>query len=295
MNWAVAHRIAGIAAAQAHRDLGIDRTRYVPVHQALKRADLVGMAQPMPRLFGVYISPADNGPAVLLNANLNIVTQRHTAAHELGHHRLGHRSAADDDLSPALRWGNGSWPEEEKTAEAFAAWFLMPRPAVLAGLDRICRGQPTSPQHVYRLARELGTSYTGTVRQLQNLRLLEADRARQWARISPSALRSSLVGGAVLPADAHVHVVTTASHLQHVHADVGDVLILQEDTVSFVSPPKGLARWTGPGQADEMVVVTDEFWGSAGLEMSASSMDEPVQLTVVRDGPRAGVHDVWPD
>ncbi|MFK4122481.1 ImmA/IrrE family metallo-endopeptidase [Streptomyces longwoodensis] len=295
MNWAVAHRIAGIAAAQAHRDLGIDRTRYVPVHQALKRADLVGMAQPMPRLFGVYLSPADKGPAVLLNANLNIVTQRHTAAHELGHHQLRHRSAADDDLSPALRWGNGSWPEEEKTAEAFAAWFLMPRPAVLAGLDRICQGQPTSPEHVYRLARELGTSYTGTVRQMQNLRLLEADRARQWAKISPAALRSSLVGGAALPADAHVHVVSAASHLQQVHAGVGDVLIVQEDKASWISLPKGLVRWTDAGQEAEAVVMTDEFCGSAVLEVSASCLNEPVQLTVMRDSPRAGVHDVWPD
>ncbi|SMF86235.1 ImmA/IrrE family metallo-endopeptidase [Streptomyces sp. Amel2xC10] len=295
MNWAVAHRIAGIAASQAHRDLGIDRTRYVPVHQALKRADLVGMAQPMPRLFGVYVSPADNGPAVLLNANLNIVTQRHTAAHELGHHQLGHHSAADDDLSPALRWGNGSWPDEEKTAEAFAAWFLMPRPAVLAGLDRICQGQPTSPEHVYRLARELGTSYTGTVRQMQNLRLLEADRARQWAKISPAALRSSLVGGAALPADAHVHVVAAASPLQQVHADVGDVLIVQEERASFVSLPKGLVHWTDAGQAVEAVMVTDEFCGSAVLEVSASGLDEPIQLMVVRDAPRAGVHDVWPD
>ncbi|MFK0017082.1 ImmA/IrrE family metallo-endopeptidase [Streptomyces sp. NPDC091027] len=295
MNWSVAHRIAGIAAAQAHRDLGVDRTRYVPVHQALKRADLVGMAQPMPRLFGVYISPADQGPAILLNANLNIVTQRHTAAHELGHHQLGHRSAADDDLNPALRWGNGSWPDEEKTAEAFAAWFLMPRPAVLAGLDRICQGQPTGPEHVYRLARELGTSYTGTVRQMQNLRLLGADRARQWAKISPAALRSSLVGGAALPSDAHVHVVTAACHRQQVHADVGDVLITQENNAFLDSMPKGLVRWTGAKQTAEAVVMTDEFRGSAVLEVSASSPDEPVQLTVMRDSPRVGVHDVWPD
>ncbi|MFE4752334.1 ImmA/IrrE family metallo-endopeptidase [Streptomyces olivochromogenes] len=298
MNWAVAHRIAGIAAAQAHRDLGIDRTRYVPVHQAVKTADLVGMAQPMPRLFGVYFSPADNGPAVLLNANLNIVTQRHTAAHELGHHQLRHRTAADDDLSPALRWGNGSWPDEEKIAEAFAAWFLMPRPAVLAGLDRICQGQPTSPEHVYRLARELGTSYTGTVRHLQNLRLLDADRARQWTKISPAALRSFLAGGAALPSDAHVHVVTADSHLQQVHADVGDVLIVRGDGAYFISLPKGLARWTDATQATgpvEAAVVTDELSDPAVLEVSAPGQDEPVQLTVTRDSPRAGVHDVWPD
>ncbi|MER5227311.1 ImmA/IrrE family metallo-endopeptidase [Streptomyces flaveus] len=292
MNWAVAHRIAGIAAAQAHRDLGIDRTRYVPVHQALKRAEVVGMAQPMPRLFGVYLSPADNGPAVLLNANLNIVTQRHTAAHELGHHQLRHRTAADDDLSPALRWGNGSWPDEEKTAEAFAAWFLMPRPAVLAGLDRICRGQPTSPEHVYRLARELGTSYAGTVRHLQNLRLLDADRARQWAKISLAALRSSLAGGAALSAETQVHVVTTSSHRQQIHADVGDVLIVRSAGAAFVSLPKGLARCTDVEQA---AVVADELGDPVVLEVSAADWDEPVRLTVVRDAPRTGVHDVWPD
>ncbi|AVH54495.1 MULTISPECIES: ImmA/IrrE family metallo-endopeptidase [Streptomyces] len=298
MNWTVAHRIAGIAAVQAHRNLGIDRTRYVPVHQALKAAGVVGMAQPMPRLFGVYFSPADNGPAVLLNANLNIVTQRHTAAHELGHHHLRHRTAADDDLSPALRWGNGSWPDEEKTAEAFAAWFLMPRPAVLAGLDRICQGQPTSPEHVYRLARELGTSYAGTVRHLQHLRLLEANRASQWAKISPAALRTSLAGGSALPADAHVHVVTASSHLQQVHADVGDLLIVRVDGAAFVSLPKGLARWTGATQTAspvEAAMVTDEFSDPVVLEVSAAGRDEPVHLTVVRDSPRAGVHDVWPD
>lgn len=298
MNWSVAHRIAGIAAAQAQRDLSIDRSRYVPVHQALKAAGVVGMAQPMPRLFGVYFSPDDDGPAVLLNAKLNIVTQRHTAAHELGHHRLRHRTAADDDLSPALRWGSGSWPEEEKTAEAFAAWFLMPRPAVLAGLDRICGGRPTNPEHVYRLARELGTSYAGTVRHLQHLRVLEAGRASQWAKIAPAALRSSLAGGAVLAADAHVHVITANSHLQHVHADVGDVLIVRIDGGAFVSLPKGLARWTDSAQraiTAEAVVVTDELCDPVVLEVSAAGQGEPVRLTVVRDSPRVGVHDVWPD
>ncbi|MFD0394650.1 ImmA/IrrE family metallo-endopeptidase [Streptomyces nogalater] len=78
---------------------------------------------------------------MLLNASLNAVTQRHTAAHELGHHRLGHRTAADEEMDPALRWGDGSWPEEEKTAEAFAAWFLMPLPAVRAALGRVCGGR----------------------------------------------------------------------------------------------------------------------------------------------------------
>ncbi|MEV7872468.1 ImmA/IrrE family metallo-endopeptidase [Streptomyces sp. NPDC088124] len=297
MNWALAHRIASIAAVQAHRDLGIDRTRYVHVHQALGVAGVVGMAQPMPRLFGVYFSPADQGPAVLLNASLNAVTQRHTAAHELGHHRLGHRTAADEEINPALRWGNGSWPEEEKTAEAFAAWFLMPLPAVRAALDRICDGRPSRPEHVYRVARELGTSYAGTVRHLVNLRLLDAGRAGQWAKIPPAGLRGSLAGGASLPAQAQVHVVTAASEGQTVYADAGDVLVLHLDHHVFDVLPEGLKPWTIDGATPlASAVVTEELQpGEQGLvEIAAVPNSHPIRLTVVREAPRAGVYDTWP-
>ncbi|MER7978316.1 ImmA/IrrE family metallo-endopeptidase [Streptomyces sp. NPDC095817] len=297
MNWVLAHRIASIAAVQAHRDLGIDRTRYVPVHRALQAADVIGMAQPMPRLFGVYFSPADRGPAVLLNASLNAVTQRHTAAHELGHHRLGHRTAADEELDPALRWGNGSWPEEEKTAEAFAAWFLMPLPAVRASLERICGGRPSQPEHVYRLARELGTSYAGTVRHLVNLRLLDTGRAGQWSKIPPASLRSSLAGGASLPAQAQVHVITGASEGQTVYADAGDVLVLHVDNAVFDILPKGLDSWTSDGATPlASAVVTDELPpGELGLiEVTVPGHGAALRLEVVREAPRAGLDETWP-
>ncbi|MFJ2007886.1 ImmA/IrrE family metallo-endopeptidase [Streptomyces chartreusis] len=255
------------------------------------------MAQPMPRLFGVYFSPADNGPAVLLNASLNATTQRHTAAHELGHDRLGHRTAADEEMDPALRWGNGSWPEEEKTAEAFAAWFLMPLPAVKASLTRICGGRPSSPEHVYRVARELGTSYAGTVRHLVNLRLLDSSRAGQWSKISPAGLRSSLAGGALLPAHAQVHVITAASDGLAVYADAGDVLVLHLDNAVFDLLPKGLEAWTSDGATPlASAVVSDELPpGEQGLvEVGVSQHSRPLRLTVVREAPRAGVDDAWP-
>lgn len=297
MNWALAHRIASIAAVQAHRDLGIDRTQYVHVHRALGAAKVIGMAQPMPRLFGVYLSPADNGPAVLLNASLNAVTQRHTAAHELGHHRLGHRTAADEELDPALRWGNGSWPEDEKTAEAFAAWFLMPLPAVRAALKRICGGRPSRPEHAYRVARELGTSYAGTVRHLVNLRLLDSSRASQWTKIPPVDLRSSLAGGASLPAQAQVHVITAASEGHTVYVDADDVLVLHLESAVFDVLPKGLEPWTSDGAVPlASAVVTDKLQpGEQGLvEVTVTSHGHALRLTVVREAPRAGVDETWP-
>jgi Zn-dependent peptidase ImmA (M78 family) len=297
VNWALAHRIASIAAVQAHRDLGIDRTRYVHVHRALRAAGVVGMAQPMPRLFGVYFSPADEGPAVLLNASLNAVTQRHTAAHELGHHRLGHRTAADEEMDPALRWGDGSWPEEEKTAEAFAAWFLMPLPAVRAALGRVCDGQPSRPEDVYRVARELGTSYAGTVRHLVNLRLLDAGRAAQWSRIPPAGLRSSLAGGAELPGQAHVHVITEAADGQTIYADAADVLVLHLPGAAFDALPNGLEQWTSDGLVPlTAAVMTVEMppGGEASVQVVMPAHEHPLRLTVVREVPRCGVDEVWP-
>ncbi|MET8808827.1 ImmA/IrrE family metallo-endopeptidase [Streptomyces sp. NPDC004546] len=298
MNWALAHRIASMAAVQAHRDLGVDRTQYVHMHRALKAAGVIGMAQPMPRLFGVYFSPADKGPAVLLNASLNVITQRHTAAHELGHHRLGHRTAADEEIDPALRWGNGSWPEEEKTAEAFAAWFLMPLPAVRAALGRICGSRPSTPEHVYRLARELGTSYAGTVRHLVNLRLLDSSRASQWVKLPPAGLRAALAGGTALPAQAHVHVITGASDGQTVYADAGDLLMLHLDGAVFDVLPKGLELRDSNGVSPLMAaVVTAELEPTAHhlVEVGVHGQSRPLRLTVEREAPRAGVDEVWPD
>ncbi|WP_436776756.1 ImmA/IrrE family metallo-endopeptidase [Yinghuangia sp. YIM S09857] len=106
MNWDVAHKVAAIASVQAHRDLGVDRAGYVHVHAALTRAGVDVLARPMPTLFGVYQpGRAAEEPSVLLNARLNIVTQRHTAAHELGHHRLGHGAAFDVELDRARMRG----------------------------------------------------------------------------------------------------------------------------------------------------------------------------------------------
>ncbi|MGI5473339.1 ImmA/IrrE family metallo-endopeptidase [Streptomyces sp. CA-132043] len=304
MNWNVAHRIAGIAANQAHRDLAVDRTGYVHVHRALRTAGLIGMAQPMPRLFGVYFSVHDNGPAVLLNADLDVITQRHTAAHELGHHRLGHRSAYDQEMDPALRWGNGSWPEEEKVAEAFAAWFLMPRPAVLAALERVAGGPPRSPEHAYLVARALGTSYAGTVRHLVRLSQLDAGRAERWLKIAPAEVKRALAQGAAVPARSHVHVLTTALHGRCLHVDVGDVLVLQSAGNSFGSLPTGLvprpdaaAGDAEAGAAPEHCAaldVTAELGSPARLVIDVAGHDTPLVLTIRREVPRTGLDDVWP-
>jgi len=304
VNWDVAHKVAAIAAVQAHRDLAVDRTGYVDVFAALRAAGVVGIARPMPRLFGVYYARTDNGPGVLLNASLDIVTQRHTAAHELGHHRLDHRTAYDQELDRAARWGDGSWPDEERTAEAFAAWFLMPPPAITAALARTGTTRPRGPEDAYQVARWLGTSYAGTVNHMQRLRLLGRETAAAWLKIPPAALKSALAGTPV-PPGTHVHSVGAGAHRAVLRVDAGDLVVLQLPGARFNTLPDTVVPAepspAGPGQlalddpgTRAAVRVTDRLHGNAVLGVEVPGQDEPFVLTLQRQAPRAGIETLWP-
>ncbi|GAA0829146.1 hypothetical protein GCM10009525_27510 [Streptosporangium amethystogenes subsp. fukuiense] len=301
MNWDVAHTVAAMAAVQAHRDLEVDRDDYVDVHGALREAGLDGMARPMPRLFGMYFSPHDRGPGVLLNAQLDIITQRHTAAHELGHHRLGHGTALDKELDRTVGWGDGSWPDEEKTAEAFAAWFLMPPPAVGSALRRIGVERPRVPEHAYQIARWLGTSYTGTVNHLHRLRLLTRAQKAAWLKTKPAVIKTTLAGGLV-PSKAHVHVIDTTVHRATVRVDVGDLVVLRTPGAHFDALPDCLVPTDNPeGQLfwDEdapatVAEVTDALTSTATVTVRMPGAADLLEVTIARQSPRVGVLELWP-
>lgn len=300
MNWNIAHQVAAIAAVQAHRDLEVDRNEYVDVYAALREAGVVGMARPMPRLFGVYASPRDDGPAVLLNANLDIVAQRHTAAHELGHHRLRHGSAFDEELDRTSHWGDGSWPDEEKTAEAFAAWFLMPLPAVRLALRRIGVGRPRLPEHAYQVARWLGTSYAGTVNQLHRLRLLTRAQKTSWLKVKPAAIKATLAGGPV-PGKAHVHVIDTTAYGATARVDTGDLVVVRKVGAQFDRLPDSLVPiGNQEGQLfwDEAALaataeVTDALTDTAALTVRLPDAADLLEFNVTRQSPRIGVQELW--
>src|SRR5260370_25986165 len=114
------------------------------------------MWRPLPRQFGAYLAEAGSRPGMLINNGLPFAAQRQTAGHELGHHCLRHGTRLDADLD-ASHTRPAVWTKEEKTAEAFAAWFLMPRKAVMAALTRLGLERPLEPLDVYRLSLLLGT------------------------------------------------------------------------------------------------------------------------------------------
>lgn len=191
--WLQAHRAANFAAAQAHGDLGVDPARFpIGVYNAIAAAGVTMMWRPLPGAFGFYLD--EPGPGILINNRLEPAVQRHTAAHELGHHLLGHGRRADVDLD-LFDTARRNWPEPEKAAEAFAVWFLMPRRAVLAAMKAFNLTRLRGPEEVYQLSLLLGTSYRSTARHLQNLRLCTPDQSRSWMAVPPGRLKQRLDPG----------------------------------------------------------------------------------------------------
>ena len=150
--------------------------------------------EPMPRLSGAYFAAER---AILINANHPLARQRYTAGHELGHFAFGHGSSIDPMTEPLARWGGSSqWRPEEKQAEAFSAWFLMPRRLVIESLRRLGLERPSSPEDVYSLALRMGTSYEAIARHLPNLRLATAPQVREWLKTPPATVKIALSAGA---------------------------------------------------------------------------------------------------
>lgn len=195
--WLQAHRAANFAAAQAHGELGVDPATFpIDVYAAIASADVKLMWRPLPRAFGFYLDRPH--PGILINNRPEPAVQRHTAAHELGHHLLGHGKCADVDVD-VFETTRRSWPEPEKAAEAFAVWFLMPRRAVLAAMRTLNLTRLSEPDEVYQLSLLLGTSYRSTARHLPNLRLCTTAQSRSWMGVPPGRLKHRLDPG-MLPA-----------------------------------------------------------------------------------------------
>jgi hypothetical protein len=243
--WPQAHRIANLAAAQAHGDLGIDPTRFpVDVYRAIEDAGIVLMWRPLPRLFGMYFDEPGSRPGILLNNQLDHAGQRHTAAHELGHHILGHGTRADIDLDP-LTDPRAGWTEVEKTAEAFASWFLMPRRAVLAALSQLGRERIEEPADAYFLSLLLGTPYRSTVRHLPNLRLASRDRAQGWFKVPPNRIKASLDPAVHTPPsrEPDVWVINRGFADTTITMRIGDRLVVElDDSDDHIDNPPELRK-----------------------------------------------------
>lgn len=254
LSWRDAHRVANLAASQAHGRLRVDLTgTRVDVLRAIQEAGIEVMWRPMPSLFGAYLNEAGNTRGILLNSGLPRGARRHTAAHELGHAWLEHSTSVDDGstidtvvddevaaVAPASR--RRAWPDQEKTAEAFAAWFLMPRRVVAAALGVLDLTRPRSADDVYRLSLLLGTSYRSTLRHLPDLRLASRATCATWASTAPGSIKMRLDNGAPRPDTRRPEVWVLGERFDGrvVDLEPGDRLVVDHDASVAIHAPDWL-------------------------------------------------------
>lgn len=254
-SWADAHTRAAAMAAEVQADLDIDRTQPVDIFGAVKRMGLVLAFAPLGRVSGLYV-PAGPHKGIMLHSGHPRTRQRYTAGHELGHHAFGHEAEVDLDLEGALRRGEGErWPAHEKEAEAFGAWFLMPRRLVRHALEALGIGTPSDPLDVYALSLWLGTSYTATARQLATLKVVSRNQADDWARIEPKVVKRALAGDMV-PDDLRNDVWwLDAHHHRHpIEVRPGDRLVVTLDEI----PGSGYS-WRFEELPPELRVLADSY------------------------------------
>ena len=205
----------------------------VDVYDAIRRSNLWLMFQPLDGLFGTY-QQSEGAAGVVINVKVHPALQRFTAAHELGHHVLGH----SDSMDPENHIGGFTNLEsQELDAQFFAAEFLMP----IAAVNSIASELDISKNSidaigVYQMSLRLRTSYQATVTRLQTLQWYGKARANKLRRVTPATIKRGMLRNPLPDARSDVWQVTRDT--SHVAAQVGDRL-----RISLSEAPSSGHRW----------------------------------------------------
>ena len=121
MNGADLHREAVLAAEYVLAEFDTVPGERVPIFDLIEdRGIWLSFEMGLDRLLGVY-QRIGTVAGIAVNAARPISLQRFTAAHELGHHELGHSSRVDDEATIQKR----STDFNEIQAQTFAASLMM--------------------------------------------------------------------------------------------------------------------------------------------------------------------------
>jgi predicted secreted protein len=248
------HRRRGSMRAQrALRDANVDFEAPIDVFGAIEDEQVWLLFQPLDRLYGAY--RRHDTPGIVIHSGHPHRLQRFTAAHELGHHLLGHDISVD--AHDEVEQPSAGLPAQEIEAQAFASTFLMPVQLVNRGLAHIgLQHKPGSitPEEAYRLSLDLGSSYMATVTQLRALDRITFGVAQDLLKVSPITIKTALAAGQK-PANARADVWALT------RGDDGRRLAIGLDDevhVSLEESPTTGYRWRPTPDVDELQIVGDE-------------------------------------
>jgi Zn-dependent peptidase ImmA (M78 family) len=202
-SYAEAVRNGTMAAARLHVQSGTRAALQgiggnIDVFRAAVSEKLPLLLRPLKGLLGAYLP--DPIPGVLVTTQRPLSIQRFTAAHELGHFKMGHKPSLDDDsilrrmaMTTAARASDPDFQEVE--ADAFAVAFLMPK--WLIGWHCQRQGWIASDlaqaSIAYQLALRLGTSYEAMSWTLQRYHLISDDAGDALRNEQPRRLKVELL------------------------------------------------------------------------------------------------------
>ncbi len=235
-----------------------------------------------------------------MNNRHPVARQRYTVGHEIGHHVLGHATSLDveTELDQATA---GSAPEQERMAEAFAAWLLMPRRLVQRRIEEL-RLDPATPMGVYQLALAVGSSYSAIVRQLANLRAIDHATTVALLKVAPASIKQLTMGEpAVGIGAADVHSVRPPLE-DSLTVGTGDLVVIHLPDVVREIDVAGLGELVDTAREASGTRVRLRVRSMASLNPSAPAPVHPVKidlesdevvLPITLEPPRQGVPEVW--
>ncbi|THD61609.1 protease inhibitor I42 family protein [Phenylobacterium sp.] len=256
-------RRAVLEATRLHRDLAIQARVIrgegrVDVYDTIARLGVPLFFTHLDGLLGAYYRKPAAG--ILVTTERQQSLQRFTAAHELGHHYLGHSPSLDDEAGALRRqpfFAKRDEDLQEVEAETFAAAFLLPRWL----LDWHCERQSWTdqdlldPVRVYQLSLRVGMSFTATVWTLFRYDVFDLSVARAMADVAPKKIKQTILRG---------YAPTSYR---------GDVWLLTERDADL----------RVEGGPEDLIVVRLEEQSGAGYMWRVESIDGR-SLAVVSDG-----------
>ena len=222
--------VAARRTLQAH---GVDLTRRINVFELLAAEGLVVAFRPLPRLAGAYLPDAGPKPGVMINSNHPVSKQRYTAAHELGHHRLGHGESLDAETG--FGSADNARPADEVAAEAFAGHLLLPRQLLRAAESQLGADVHTE-EGCYRIAVFAGASFLAVATQALVYKMLDRAEYEHLAAVVPAKVKRRLAGEPTVAVGAG----------DVVHADMASATIVKPGDVLSIPRATEEALELGP-------------------------------------------------
>lgn len=247
-------------AAELHEFLGLREklkgsAEGVDIFRVINDFGLCLICKPLDGLLGVYLSGTHNG--IMITTKRRLPIQRFTAAHELGHHYLGHGDSYDDEGQISLaRAKNEICPFQEIEAEAFAAEFLLPKWLIV----QIAKSQGwgardlKNPQIAYQLSLRLGTSYESTKIALRNHGFLKTSaEVELLEKVEPRDLKRRLLRGLEADSWSDTFYLNKWDSGKHLHAS-------PDDTVVLDLPENSAAgyQWVIESGTDDIQILEDK-------------------------------------